>query len=202
MSDGTKTVHNCFCKSRALSTIAKLTGEEFDAMVERGAFECIGPKKVELLHGELRFMNPAGPLHDDLIDYLNRWSVNATNEGVANVRVQCGFVCGDNRPEPDILWLKPRRYGREKPKAEDVLLLIEVADSSLATDLLEKATLYAEAGVAEYWVVDVHSSRIHVMSECYAGTYRQIQTIVSPNLLSPRCHPNACLDTADLFNVV
>lgn len=69
---GTKAVYNCFCKSHALSIIAKLTGNEFDAMVERGAFECIGPKKVELLHGALRFTTPAGPLHDDLIDYLTR----------------------------------------------------------------------------------------------------------------------------------
>lgn len=55
-----------------MSMIAKLTGAEFDAMVMRGAFDCIGPKKIELIHGELRFMNPAGPLHDDLIDYLTR----------------------------------------------------------------------------------------------------------------------------------
>ncbi|MBL8868534.1 MAG: Uma2 family endonuclease [Planctomycetaceae bacterium] len=171
-------------------------------MVERGAFECIGPKKVELLHGALRFTHPAGPLHDDLIEHLTCWSVNATHDGVANVRVQCGFVCADNRLEPDILWLKPRRNGCEKPKAEDVLLLIEVADSSLATDLLEKATIYAEDGVAEYWGVDVRSARIHVMSECHAGTYRQIQRIVSPNLLSPRCRRSAGLDTADLFSVV
>lgn len=100
-----------------MSTVAKITGAEFDAMVARGAFDCIGPKKVELIHGELRFMNPPGPLHDDLIDYLTRWSVNATNQGAANVRVQCGFICDDNRPEPDVLWLKPRRYGRVKPTA-------------------------------------------------------------------------------------
>jgi Uma2 family endonuclease len=185
-----------------MSTMAKIKGTEFDAMVERGAFDCIGPKKVELIRGELRFMNPAGPLHDDLIDYLNRWSVNATNQGAANIRVQCGFICDDNRPEPDILWLQPRRYGRVKPTAKDVLLLIEVADRSLANDLQEKAEIYAHAGVLEYWVVDVHSSRIHVMSEVVEGLYRRIEIVASPNSLAPQCLPVAKLDTKQLFEVV
>ena len=49
-----------------MSTIfARLTGSEFDGMVDRGAFDCIAGKKVELIRGELRFVNPAGPIHDD-----------------------------------------------------------------------------------------------------------------------------------------
>lgn len=185
-----------------MSTAARITGAEFDAMVMRGAFDCIGPKKVELIRGELRFMNPAGPLHDDLIDYLTRWSVNATDKGVANVRVQSGFVCDDNRPEPDILWLRPRRYGRAKPTAKEVLLLIEVADSSLANDLREKADVYAEAGIFEHWVVDVNSARIHVMSESDGRVYRKIEIIVAPNPLAPRCLPGAVFDTGELFEVL
>jgi Uma2 family endonuclease len=185
-----------------MSTIAKLTGEEFDAMVLRGAFDCIGPKKVELIDGELVFMNPAGPLHDDLIDYLTRWSVNATSDGSANVRVQCGFVCDDNRPEPDILWLEPRRYGKVKPTAKDVLLLIEVSDSSLANDLQRKADMYASAGVLEYWVVDLNSARIHVMLDSDGKHYRTIEIAVAPKPLSPRCVPNARLNLQELFEVL
>lgn len=51
-----------------MQTSAKLTGADFDSMVERGAFDRIGPMKIELIHGELRLMNPAGPIHDDHID--------------------------------------------------------------------------------------------------------------------------------------
>lgn len=185
-----------------MSTIAKLTGAEFDVMVSRGAFDCIGPKKVELIHGELRFMNPAGPLHDDLIDYLTRWSTEATRNGDANIRVQCGFICDDNRPEPDILWLKPRRYGKVKPAAQDVLLLIEVSDSSLAIDLQEKADIYASGGVSEYWVVDLNKARIHVLSESDGSTYRNIEMVAAPTPLSPRCLPAAVLDIAELFEVL
>jgi Uma2 family endonuclease len=81
------------------------------------------------------------------------------------------------------------------------MLLIEVADSSLTTDLQEKADIYAEAGVQEYWVVDVQSSRIHVLSKSDGKTYRKIEIAVAPQFLSPVCSPNANLDLADLFSV-
>ena len=185
-----------------MSTIfARLTGVEFDAMVDRGAFDCIEGKKVELIRGELRFMNPAGPIHDDYIDYLNKWSVVSTLDKKANIRVQCGFICDDNRPEPDVLWLQPRRYGRTRPTARDVMLLIEVSDSSLSSDLQEKADIYAEAGVHEYWVVDVPSSRIHVLSKSDGKSYRKIELAVAPQFLSPTCLPTAKPDLSDLFSV-
>ena len=184
-----------------MSISVKLTGADFDSMVDRGAFDVIGPRKVELIEGELRFMNPAGPIHDDFIDYLNRWSVENTTATVANIRIQCGFVCDENRPEPDIVWLKPKRYGRVRPTAADVLLLIEVSDSSLDADLREKADIYARSGVAEYWVVDIPASRIHVMSESDGQHYRNIQIVVPPNPLAPRCRPAANLNTAELFDV-
>ena len=95
-----------------VSTIARLTGADFDSMVERGAFDKIGPMKIELIHGELRFMNPAGPIHDDYIRYLTDWSYENSNRHFCSIQVQCSFMCDDNRPEPDLAWLLPKRYGR------------------------------------------------------------------------------------------
>ncbi|MDZ4849615.1 MAG: Uma2 family endonuclease [Pirellulaceae bacterium] len=184
-----------------MSTTARITGAEFDSMVECGAFDHIGPKKVELIHGELRFMNPAGPIHDDHIEYLTDWSFRHTTRKLCNIRVQSGFVCDDNRPEPDILWLRPRRYGRTRPTAADVMLLIEVSDSSLTSDLREKADLYSESGVAEYWVVDIPNRRIHVMRDVVDKRYRSIEIIVQPTQLAPSCQPDAQLNTRELFDV-
>lgn len=183
------------------TVFAKLTGPEFDAMVDRGAFDCIQAKKVELIRGELRFMNPAGPLHDDYIDFLSRWSHDSTTPASANIRVQSGFMCDDSRPEPDILWLKPRRYGHTRPTARDVMLLIEVSDSSLSSDLQEKADIYAEAGVQEYWVVDIPSSRIHVLSNSDGKSYRKIEIAVAPQSLAPICSPASKLNLTELFSV-
>ena len=184
-----------------MSTISKITGSEFDSMVERGAFVGLGPRKIELIRGELRFMNPAGPVHDDYIDYLTRWSTDKNSSTEVTVRVQCGFVCADNRPEPDDLWLKPKRYGQTRPTAEDVLLLIEVSDSSIRSDLFEKADLYAESFIAEYWVIDSKSSRIHVMSDSDGKQYRKIEVVLPPTPLAPKCRPNAVLNLTELFEV-
>ncbi len=155
-----------------------------------------GPVKLEL-----RFMNPASPIHDDYIDCLIRWSTSNTTAKDAVIRVRCGFACDDDRPEPDVLWLKPLRYGRTRPTTADVMLLIEVSDSSIATDLQEKADLYAESGVAEYWVVDVPASRIHVLTNSDGNHYRSIKIVVPPHPLAPNCRPSATLNTAELFAV-
>lgn len=182
------------------TSIAKLTGIEFDAMVDRGAFDCIGSKKVELIQGALRLMNPSGPIHDDFIDYLNRWSHEVTTRKEATIRVQGGLNCDDNRPEPDLLWLRPGRYGRNRPTAADVLLLIEVSDTSLAIDLQEKADMYAAAGVQEVWVVDIPSSRINVLSHSDGKSYRKVEIALAPQFLSPQCLPSAKLDLSELFS--
>ncbi len=184
-----------------MSTIARLTGADFDSMVERRAFDRIGPKKIELIHGELRFMNPAGPIHDDYIRYLTDWSYENTNRQFCSIQVQCGFICDDNRPEPDLAWLRPGRYGHKRPSASDVMLLIEVADSSLSTDLLEKADLYAAGGIAEYWIVDIANRRIHVMSKINDGRFQSIVIHVPPNTLCPQSRHEAILNLADLFVV-
>lgn len=76
-----------------MSISSKITGAEFDSMVDRGAFDGLRPRKIELIRGELQFRNPAGPVHDDYLDYLTRWSVENTKSMDANIRVQCGFVC-------------------------------------------------------------------------------------------------------------
>ncbi len=146
-------------------------------------------------------MNPAGPIHGDYVNYLTRWSTNNTTEEEATISVQNGLACEDNRPEPDILWLRPRRYGRTRPRAADVLLLIEVAGSSLATDLREKADMYAEGGVAEYWVIDIPASRLHIMSNSDGRTYRDIQVVVPPSQPAPKCKPTAKLNLVALFEV-
>ena len=184
-----------------MSTVARLTGADFDSMVERGAFDQIGPKKVELIHGELRFMNPAGPVHDDYIDYLTRWSCDCTTKKFCTVRVQSGFACDDHRPEPDIFWLQPKRYGATRPVPSNVLLLIEIADSSLNADLREKADLYATAGVIEYWVVDIPNRRVHVMTEIEDNRYRSVEIITPSKSLAPKCKPDAELNLDDLFSV-
>ena len=181
-----------------MSTALRLTPDEYDRMIAKGAFDGIN-RRIELIHGELREMNPAGPVHEDYIDFLNRWSTESTTSSDCVVRVQSSIDLADSRPEPDVTWLRPGRYASQRPQASDVMLLIEVADSSMATDMNEKAILYAQSKVAEYWVVDIPSRCIHVFADSDQEVYRTARRVDLGEELSPRCQPSATLNLSDLF---
>ncbi len=142
---GCKALTNFFLRilpdHRYMSTVAKLRGADFDSMVARGAFDSLEPMKIELIHGELRFMNPAGPIHEGEIEYLTNWSYANTDRNDISIRVQSGINCGEHRPEPNLAWICKLSSRRIRPTNDDVLLLVEVSDSSLKQDLGEKADL-------------------------------------------------------------
>ncbi|MDX1930858.1 MAG: Uma2 family endonuclease [Pirellulaceae bacterium] len=183
-----------------MSTVAKLRGSDFDYMVDRGAFETLEPMKIELIHGDLRFMNPAGPLHDGEIEFLTNWSYENTDRGSISIRVQSGIHCGDHRPEPDLVWTRKLSSRKTRPAESDVLLLIEVSDSSLQQDLGEKAELYAEHGIVEYWVIDINSEQVYVHRNPLSGRYGSIDIFRKPTSISPLCAPNALLNLGTLFD--
>jgi Uma2 family endonuclease len=170
-------------------------------MVERGAFEHLN-RKIELIRGELREMNPAGPLHDGLITYLNNWSVLAASKHDMLVTSQTGLNLREleSQPEPDLLWLVAGDYRKRHPSAADVRLAIEVSDSSLQSDLREKADLYAESGIAEYWIVDANTPCIHVYRTPQGNQYTDRAIVKPPNTISPLAAPDAGLDLSDLFD--
>lgn len=186
-----------------MSTIAKLSGNDFDRMVLRGAFVDLEPMKVELIYGELRFIHPAGPVHEGEIEYLTNWSYANTNRQEISIRVQCSIDCGDHRPEPDLVWSRRMPAKGIRPTHADVLLLIEVSDSSTDQDqdLGEKARLYAEHDIPEYWVVDVRSEQVHVHQTPSRGKYQSIQSFHKSALISPLCQPAATLSLAELFDL-
>ena len=184
-----------------MSTIAKLRGDDFDRMVSRGAFVDLEPMKVELIYGELRFTNPGGPVHEGEIEYLTNWSYTKTNRQEVSIRVQSSINCGDHRPEPDLVWSRRMPAKRIRPTHADVLLLIEVSDSSMEQDLGEKARLHAEHDIPEYWVVDVQAEQVHVHRTPSQGKYQSIQSHAKSAMISPLCLPTATLSLAELFDL-
>src|SRR5438309_4413683 len=102
-------------------------------------------------------MSPMGPLHEQAVDILTEWSITNVPRGIVWVRIQnsIGIPGLDSVPEPDICWVRRRDYSAGRPLAGDILLIIEVSDSSLAYDRGEKANLYAAALIADYWVVNI-----------------------------------------------
>ena len=184
-----------------MSTITKLSGSDFDRMVLRGAFVDIEPKKVELIYGEIRFMNPAGPVHGGQIEYLTNWSYANTARQEVSIRVQSSIHCGDHRPEPALVWSRRMSAKRIRPTHADLLLLIEVSDSSTEQDLGEKARLYAEHDIPEYWVIDIKAEQVHIHRTPSQGKYQSIQTVDKSALICPLCKPTATLSLAELFDL-
>ena len=147
-----------------MSTIAKFTVEEYERIVTTGAFDGKNRRRVELIRGEIRDMSPIGTKHADIVAWLNVWSVENVPRDVAGIRVQSPLKLGtiESEPEPDLVWVLPKRYRDAHPTANDVILLIEVADSSLDYDRGEKAEIYAEAGIREYWLVNIVDRTLEV----------------------------------------
>uniref|UniRef100_A0A7V4ANN3 Uma2 family endonuclease n=1 Tax=Thermus tengchongensis TaxID=1214928 RepID=A0A7V4ANN3_9DEIN len=139
----------------------RFSTEDFHRMYEAGILP--EDARVELVEGEIANMSPIGKKHayvlNTLVDLLSPL------RGQAVLSIQNPLVLGPfTEVYPDLALLKPprTRYRDRLPEGEDVLLLVEVADTSLDYDLNVKVPLYARAGVPEVWVVDLARDRVHV----------------------------------------
>ena len=155
----------------------KFTSEQYHWLIESGILTT--DHNVELIAGEIIGMAPMGDEHGNSIEQLNTWLVIRAGERY-NVRCQITLRVAEGfSPDPDFTLLKYRQggYGRgPRPTAEDVLLVIEVADSSLEYDLGDKALAYARAGMPELWVVDIPHQQIHVFSHPSPDGYQIYST--------------------------
>jgi Uma2 family endonuclease len=170
-------------------------------MIADGAFEALRDRRIELIHGELREMNPPGPDHSEAVSRLVQWSAEALVKRLIKARIQdpVGIPALDSAPEPDVAWVKVREYRDRHPLPAEVLLLIEVADSSLDSDCGEKAALYAAAGIQDYWVVSLPERLIHVFRNPKGGVYRDHTQAGFGEELRPLALPQFCLSVADLL---
>jgi Uma2 family endonuclease len=185
-----------------MSVSAKITLDEYDRIIQSGVFDAPNRRRIELIHGELREMSPTGPAHEETVDVLNRWSIKNLPDDHVRVRIQnsIGLPQLDSAPEPDIAWVTERKYSRRRPSATDVLLVIEVADSSLRYDLGEKADLYASAGVSDYWVVDLVNERVEVLRSPEQGKYRDRATFHEGDVIHPLRFPQLAFPLRILFD--
>lgn len=183
-----------------ISRVGHITIKDFEQMIARGEFDKTR-ERVDLIRGELRFMSPAGPDHSDILTYLVEWSVEGAKKHGFRVRPEQGvrFLELESLPEPDIAWVRGKRYRKAHPTAADVGLVIEVANSSLREDRGEMAELYADAGIGEYWIVNCVDQVVEVHRQPAAGRYH-VQFIVKlGEKISPLIAPDALLDVAELF---
>ena len=147
--------------------------------------------RVELIHGEVLAMSPIGARHAAAVDRATRALVHVTGER-AIVRIQ-GPVGLDqySMPQPDIVLLRPKEdfYSAQHPSPADILLIVEVADSSLKYDRTIKKQLYAEAGIPEYWIADLTTDSLLAYSETSHDSYQAMHRLHRGDSIAPRLLP-------------
>jgi len=184
---------------RAEVTRKLFTTDDYYRMAEVGILTPYD--RVELIEGEIIRMSPIGLRHAACV---NRAAdlLMLKFRGRATVTVQNPAQLNQfNEPQPDILLLKPREdyYAEKHPSAEDTLLLLEVADSSLGFDLKVKIPLYATMGVLEVWVADLRSNVIRVFRSPEGRRYQTVLTFSAGETLSVPAFPDVVFNVSDLI---
>src|SRR2546426_2118990 len=133
----------------------RFTVDEYHRMAEAGIFS--EDESVELLEGEIVEMTPISSRHAACVNKLTRLFTRELGERVV-VSVQNPVALTEtSEPQPDLALLRPRAdfYAAGHPGPEDVLLMVEVADTSATSDRAVKVPLYARAGIEEVWLIDL-----------------------------------------------
>ena len=174
------------------------TVDQYQRLGERGVLR--EDDRVELIAGRVVEMTPIGDRHAACVRRLNRLFARTLFD-LAMTDVQNPIVLGEHdAPQPDLVLLKLRADGYPThPRAADVLLIVEIADSSVADDRDVKLPLYARASIPEVWLVDLPADRIEVYRAPTAGTYTDTGSASRGDTLTPLHFPNLTISTGDIL---
>jgi Uma2 family endonuclease len=172
---------------------------DYNRMAESGILGI--EDRVELIDGEIIDMAPIGCRHAATVNLLNKQLLDALGN-TAILSVQNPIILGDlSEPEPDFAVLRPdpNGYRDHLPEAGDILLLIEVSDTTLRYDRNIKAPLYARFAIPELWLIDVEGHSITRFLRPIDGKYSLEECLASPPTLSPQALPGVTIALQSLF---
>ena len=169
----------------------KFSSDQYHWLIEAGILTT--DHKVELIGGQILTMPPMGDEHGDSIGDLTTWLSDRRGQDYVprcqvTIRLAEGFT-----PDPDFVLLRYKEEGyrgENRPTAADVLLVIEVAYSSLDRDLGLKSLAYARAGVPELWVVDIPHRQVHRLTQPSPEGYLERTTAGEEETISPLLIPS------------
>ena len=157
--------------------------------------------RVELLDGEIVEMTPIGLRHADCVNRLARGLVLAFDE-VAVVLVQNPIRLSDrSEPQPDLALVRRQSdlYASSHPTPTDILLIVEVADTSVESDRRVKVPLYARGGILEVWLIDLNQETVTAYRDPRRGGYRTAQVARRGDELAPITFPDRAIAIADIL---
>lgn len=156
--------------------LATITVAQYHVMIHCGALTANDP--IELVEGLLVQKMPRNTPHDVSVDLLNELFWKLLPNGL-RLRVQSAITLADSEPEPDgaVVLGPAQRYAQNHPGPEDIHIVIEIANSSLEYDRGRKQRIYARAGIAVYWIVNLIDRQVEVYTSpqaaldepCYAS---------------------------------
>jgi Uma2 family endonuclease len=171
----------------------RFTVEEYHKMGEAGILR--GDERVELVYGEVVEMNPIDCRHAACVKELN-WLLGKQLGDGFRVDVQNPVRLSEGlEPQPDLAVVRARDYRVSLPGPEDVMLLIEVADTSLAYDRDVKLPMYADAGIREVWLVDLAGGTIERHTDPSGDSYRLTARVGRKESLRSEVLPEFILGT-------
>lgn len=175
------------------------TTAEYHQMVAAGIFD--EDDRLELIDGEIVEMSPIGPRHVAAVNRLTE-VLGEQARGLAILSVQNPVELSDfSEPQPDLTLLKRRAdfYAQALPTVADVLVAIEVADTTVEKDRGAKIPSYARAGLAESWLVDLVNDRIEVYSQPSSGVYQEIRIVLRGQPVISKTIPQLQLNADDIL---
>jgi len=177
----------------------RFTREDYHRMAQTGILR--PGVRVELIDGEIIEMNPIGRRHKASVDRLTR----RLDRGVGNaaiVRVQSSIVLGDyGEPEPDLTLLRFRDdfYANSDETVDDILLVVEVADTSESYDRWTKAPRYAAHGIPELWIVDLNREQVTRYVDPTPDGYTMTRVFHRGESLSPLAFPHLMIAVDEIL---
>jgi len=166
-----------------------------------GLFE---QERLELVDGELISKMGKNRPHVIALTFMLHWLQETFGRQFVNTEAPIDVSPGDNawnEPEPDLIVLRREftTYISGNPQPQDLVLVVEIADSTLKFDLTVKAALYARAAIAEYWVIDVAGKRLIAHRSPESGAYASVAVYAENEIIAPLAAPHARFRPADAF---
>jgi Uma2 family endonuclease len=175
------------------------TVDEYHLMAEAGIFS--EDERIELLEGDIAAMPPIGSYHASRVAKLGRLFETILGNSVIVWIQNPVHIDAYSEPEPDVALLKPQPdfYAKAHPTPEDVLLVVEVADTSLDKDYDIKLPLYARAGIREVWIINLRTRCVEIYTEPGYDNYETIRRFHKEKMLVSEVFPEFKITTEEIL---
>ncbi len=176
---------------------AKWNLDDYHQMIESGLLD---DRSLELINGEIIQMSPEGIAHSFYCRGTAKYLRMILGDRAEISEAHPIMIPNDSEPEPDIAILRTpdTLYQSRHPLPADVFWLIEIANTTLAKDLGVKKDLYAQAGIPEYWVMNLQTSELVIFRDLIVAEYRS-EVRLSNGTISPLSFPDIFVDVSRLF---